>query len=214
MRALVVDDLESGRMVVGQGLTDAGFEICYARDGLEAMARLDEGWPDVIVSDFQMPRLDGLQLLRRVREVSDVPFVMITVFGSIPDCEAAMRQGADRFLQFARDSERVGEVARRLVEAVRERVGTDPGARGRRRGERLEATRPDRQEARCTAEEARARVQRELRAELQRLVVECRGNIAEMARRLGRDRSTVRYHLRRLGLLSAAGPNENRRRAS
>lgn len=214
MRALIVDDLESGRMIVGQGLIDAGFEISYARDGLEAMEMLDEGWPDVIVSDFQMPRLDGLQLLRRVREVSDVPFVMITVFGSIPDCEAAMRQGADRFLQFARDSERVGEVARGLVEAVRERVRTQPGARGACGGGRLDATLLDRQEAPCTAEEARARVQRELQSELQRLVVECRGNIAEMARRLGRDRSTVRYHLRRLGLLAADGSNENRRRAS
>jgi len=214
MRALVVDDLESGRMIVGQGLIEAGFEISYACDGLEAMERLAEGWPDVIVSDFQMPRLDGLQLLRRVREISDVPFVMITVFGSIPDCEAAMRQGADRFLQFARDSERVGEVARGLVEAWREPGGMDPGARRSPRGGRIGAAPLDRQEAPCTAEEARARVQRELQTELQRLVVECRGNIAEMARRLGRDRSTVRYHLRRLGLLAAEGPNANRRRAS
>lgn len=210
MRALVVDDLESGRMIVGRGLIDAGFEISYACDGLEAMERLHEGWPDVIVSDFQMPRLDGLQLLRRVREISEVPFVMITVYGSIPDCEAAMRHGADRFLQFARDSERVGEVARGLVEAMRGRVGMARAAGG----QLFEATRLDQQDMPCTAEEARARVQRELQTELQRLVVECRGNIAEMARRMGRDRSTVRYHLRRLGLLAAEGPNENRRRAS
>jgi DNA-binding NtrC family response regulator len=210
MRALVVDDLESGRRVVGRGLIEAGFEISYACDGLEAMERLHEGWPDVIVSDFQMPRVDGLQLLQRVREVSDVPLVMITVFGSIPDCEAAMRQGADRFLQFARDSERVGEVARGLVEAVRERVGP-----ARAPGGRLCRASPlDQQDMPCTAEEVRARVQRELRSELQRLLVECRGNIAEMARRLGRDRSTVRYHLRRLGLLASEAPKENRRPAS
>lgn len=210
MRALVVDDLQSGRMIVGQGLIDAGFEVSYAGDGLEAMERLHAGWPDVIVSDFQMPRLDGLQLLQRVREVSDVPFVMITVFGSIPDCEAAMRQGADRFLLFARDSERVGEVARGLVEAVREGGGTPRAPDGRlcRVAPLDQQTRP------CTAEEVRARVQRELQSELQRLVVECRGNIAEMARRLGRDRSTVRYHLRRLGLLAAEGPKENRRQAA
>jgi len=209
MRALVVDDLESGRMIVGRGLIDAGFEISYACDGVEAMVRLRETQPDVIVSDFQMPRLDGLQLLQRVREVSDVPFVMITVYGSIPDCERAMRQGADRFLQFARDSERVGEVARALVEAARERAGAVHGSGGK-----LPEVAPidDPRRVPCTAEEARARVQRELQHELQRLVVECRGNIAEMARRLGRDRSTVRYHLRRLGLLGVAEcPNENRR---
>jgi predicted transcriptional regulator len=52
-----------------------------------------------------------------------------------------------------------------------------------------------------TTEEARAMRHQELRGLLQRLVVDCRGNIAEIARRMDRDRSTVRYHLRRMGML-------------
>lgn len=195
MKALVVDDVEAGRIVLGTRLEDAGLEVHYACDGLDALRRLRSVSPDVVVSDLHMPSLDGLGLLARIRQLSDIPFVMITVFGSIPDCEAAIRQGADRFLQFARDAERVGAIARSLVEAHRERRAagswSDPMPDGR------ELDRPR------TAEEARARAQIELRLELQRLVVECRGNIAEIARRMGRDRSTVRYHLRRLGLLDA-----------
>ncbi len=52
-----------------------------------------------------------------------------------------------------------------------------------------------------TAEEARNLAERERFEELERLLVETRGNIAEMARRLGKDRSTIRYHLSRFGML-------------
>lgn len=52
-----------------------------------------------------------------------------------------------------------------------------------------------------TMEEARAQGRRELFERLEALLVETRGNVAEMARRLGKDRSTVRYHLRRFGML-------------
>ena len=104
----------------------------------------------------------------------------VTTFGSISECEQAMRAGADRFLQFRRDLATLGKVCRELLEQ---------GAPRRALAESL------------TAEEARALGQRELRNDLQRLVVECRGNIAEIARRTKRDRSTVRYHLRRMELL-------------
>jgi len=187
MRALVVDDLAKGREILGERLVEAGFEVSYAQDGIEALGVLRKLRPDLIVSDFQMPRLDGMGLLRRVRELSDVPFVMITDFGSIPDCEAAMRRGADRYLQFAQDVDRIGVVARSLVESM-----ADEGK---------PLADPDRP---VTAEEARIRAQVDLRAELQHLVVECHGNIAEIARRMARDRSTVRYHLRRFGLLEAS----------
>ena len=115
-----------------------------------------------------------------VRAVSDVPFVILTTFGSISECEQAMRAGADLFLQFRRDLARLGGLCRELLERSEPRRVLAQG---------------------LTAEEARALGQRELRSVLQRLVVECRGNIAEIARRTKRDRSTVRYHLRRMDLL-------------
>ena len=182
-RALVVDDLARGRQILGERLAQAGFAIRYAHDGLDALSAFARDEPDLIVTDCQMPRLDGIGLVRRVREISDVPVVMITAFGSIADCERAMRVGADRYLQFDPDLDRVGEVARELVS--RGAVGRVHRAIGG-----------------LTAAEARSLAKRELRDELQRLLVECRGNIAEMARRMGKDRSTIRYHLSRLGMLT------------
>jgi DNA-binding NtrC family response regulator len=185
--ALIVDDLADGREILGDRLARAGFAISYAADGLAAFNAFVQNQPDLIVTDSQMPRLNGIGLVRRVREISDVPVVMITAFGSIPDCEEAMRVGADRYLQFRRDLDRVGQVARELV--------TVRHARKDGNGRSNPAHRA------MTANDARLLAQQELRDELQKHLIDCRGNIAEMARRMGKDRSTIRYHLRRLGML-------------
>jgi DNA-binding NtrC family response regulator len=196
-RALVVDDLAEAREILGASLAEAGFMISYAADGMDAFSAFLRDQPDLIVTDWQMPRLNGLGLVRRVREISNVPVVMITAFGSIPDCEEALRVGADRYLQFRCDLDRLGEVARELVTI---KTSTDRVAGGRRKS------------ALCgmTVAEARSLAQQELREELQKQLVDCRGNIAEIARRMGRDRSTIRYHLQRMGMLQV----EERRSAS
>lgn len=186
-RALVVDDLPYARKAVGEQLSRVGFDLYYAEDGFAALAVFGKVQLDLIVTDCQMPRLDGLGLLRRVREVSDVPVVMITAFASISDCEEAIRLGANRYLQFRRDLDGVGSVACELV-------GGSPSKGGLRKL------------AVMTAGRARSLAREELRGELERLLVECRGNVAEMARRMGRDRSTIRYHLRQLGMLGEAKP--------
>jgi DNA-binding NtrC family response regulator len=146
--------------------------------------------PDLIVTDCQMPRLDGIGLLRQIREFSDVPVIIMTAFASIADCEKAIRLGANRYLQFRRDLDGVGSVACELV--------------GSSRAERGLTGLPD-----MTARRARSMAREELRGELEILLLDCRGNIAEMARRMGRDRSTIRYHLSRLGMLGERRPIRN-----
>jgi DNA-binding NtrC family response regulator len=182
-RVLIVDDYGAGREIVARALETAGFSISFAAVGREALDLLDDERPDVIVTDHHRPDVDAIDFVRRVRMVSDVPVVVLTAFGSIPECERAMREGASRFLQFRRDVDRLGSVARELIESGA------PRRFGRERREKR------------TAEQARALRQGAMRERLQRLVVECDGNLAEIARRIGRDRSTVRYHLRRMGRL-------------
>ncbi len=179
-RALVVNDLAAGREMVEKELLVAGFSVLFAADSREALGLLGAERPDLIVTEHRKPRLDGIELVRCVHAVSEVPVVILTAFGSISECERAMRAGADRFLQFRRDLARLGQLCRELVDGSEPRRVPGKG---------------------LTAEEARALGQRELRSRLQRLVVECRGNTAEIARRMNRDRSTVRYHLRRMDLL-------------
>lgn len=67
---------------------------------------------------------------------------------------------------------------------------------------------------RVTAAAVRRNARSELEAELARQLVDCRGNLAEVARRMGRDRSTIRYHLRRFGMLTENGPERPASRTS
>ncbi|HKB60143.1 MAG TPA: response regulator [Gallionellaceae bacterium] len=80
-RALVVDDSLSARRAVVQLLKDEGYEIRTANDGLEAVSVLERWIPDIIISDMEMPRMNGLELTSNVRhaeQTRDVPVIMIT----------------------------------------------------------------------------------------------------------------------------------------
>jgi DNA-binding NtrC family response regulator len=208
-RALVVDDLPGAREIIGDQLRGVGFTVLYAEDGLVAFDLFVREAPGLIVTDWRMPRLNGVGLVRRIREISNVPVVMLTAFGSIRDCEEAMRVGVDRYLQSGRDLQRVGEVARelmkdRIAEAKRGGIAKTP------RVPELGAGRFSLGGALWTAAEARSLAQQELRKELQKQLFECRGNVSEMARRMGKDRSTIRYHLRRLGMLESSTTRSTR----
>jgi DNA-binding NtrC family response regulator len=211
-RVLVVDDPAGARKRVVDRLVAAGFEIAYAKDGLDAIEMFECHPVDLVVTDWRMPRLNGLGLVRRLREVSDVPVVMITAFGSIPDCEQAIRVGADRYLEFERDLDRVGEIACELVQCriargpvwIRDGMQAGPRERGLNAHQPgAEADPLGRHVIWITASEARSLARREFRDELQRHCFECRGNVSEMARRMGKDRSTIRYHLRRFDMLES-----------
>lgn len=80
-RALVVDDSLSARRAVVQLLKDEGYEIRTANDGLEAVNILEKWIPDIIISDMEMPRMNGLELTSNIRhseQTKDVPVIMIT----------------------------------------------------------------------------------------------------------------------------------------
>ena len=86
-RVLVVDDDTFILRLCDQALRAEGYEVVALQDGAAAVERTTEGF-DAIVSDIQMPGLDGLQLLRRVRERDlDVPILLITADPSLDTAE-------------------------------------------------------------------------------------------------------------------------------
>ena len=178
--ALVVDDTAEARALLHEKLSACGFRVAQARDAFHALERLPEIAPDLVVTDLRMPGQDGIDLVRRIREFSDVPIIVITAYPSVPTCESALRGGAQRFLRWRHDLDRLGEVATELLSARGRKQADEGGVRD--------------------VAAARMRRQRELRDHLERLLAECQGNIARMAHRLGRDRATVVYHLRKFGL--------------
>jgi CheY-like chemotaxis protein len=80
-KVLIVDDSLSVRSSLSQLMSDGGYQVVTARDGLEAVNMLEEEAPDVVLTDLEMPRMNGLDLLGYIRNSNQwkpLPVVMIT----------------------------------------------------------------------------------------------------------------------------------------
>ncbi|MDQ3547580.1 MAG: response regulator, partial [Chloroflexota bacterium] len=98
---LVVDDEASIQKLVSSSLRRAGYDVTVASDGAEAMLRLSEAIPDLIVSDVMMPNIDGLELVQRVRAdpaIRTIPIVLLTAKGESEDIVTGLELGADDYL--------------------------------------------------------------------------------------------------------------------
>jgi DNA-binding NtrC family response regulator len=98
-RILIVDGEEDILYVLEGHLTRAGYCVTTARDGEEALTRFREGRHDLVIADVRMPKLDGLGLLKALREIdADLGVIMITGHGSIETAVEAMKIGAYDYL--------------------------------------------------------------------------------------------------------------------
>ena len=88
-RVLLVDDEISGAQVLGMILAEQGYVVTVVGDGRQALARLDEAAPDVLVTDFMMPFMNGADLVRAVREQPAYASLPVLVISGAP--EAALR---------------------------------------------------------------------------------------------------------------------------
>jgi two-component system KDP operon response regulator KdpE len=95
---MVVDDDPQIRRVLRTALVAHGYEAIDARNGEEAIERLAEEKPDLIILDMNMPRMNGLETCRAVRSTSDVPIIMVTVRDAESDKIQALDAGADDYV--------------------------------------------------------------------------------------------------------------------
>ncbi len=98
-RILVVDDDTAARSALTELLRDEGYQVRSAADGYKALGQLDEWPPDLVITDVNMPGMDGIELMRKIREKVDaVGVVVMTAFGSVENAVEAMQRGADDYL--------------------------------------------------------------------------------------------------------------------
>ena len=95
---LVVDD--ESRMVrfVRMNLELEGFQVAEASNGLEALEKVRDELPELVVLDVMMPEMDGFETLERLREISTVPVIMLTVKGDEEDRIRGLELGADDYV--------------------------------------------------------------------------------------------------------------------
>ncbi|MBA3326838.1 MAG: response regulator transcription factor [Solirubrobacterales bacterium] len=97
-RILLVDDENAIQTLLSYPLRKDGYEVVQAGDGREALARFDEGSYDLVVLDLMMPKLDGLEVCRRVRAKSTVPIIMLTAKNEEIDKVVGLELGADDYI--------------------------------------------------------------------------------------------------------------------
>lgn len=98
-RVLIVDDEKNMRWVLGEALRAEGYEIAEASDGKEALEKVSESVPDLMVLDHKMPAPDGMEVLRRIRAKGmSFPIIMLTAHGNVQTAVEAMKAGATEYL--------------------------------------------------------------------------------------------------------------------
>ncbi len=97
-RILLAEDEVALRDFVSRNLRARGFEVLEASNGLEALALWEREDPHLLILDIMMPRMDGLEVSRRVREHSSVPIIVLTALDSESDKVTALDLGADDYL--------------------------------------------------------------------------------------------------------------------
>jgi len=97
-KILVIDDEPSISKLLKHSLTSNGFEVFEAATGNEGIQRMIEKRPDLIILDFGLPDLTGLEVLHKIREWSKTPVIFLTVRDSDEDKVAALDGGADDYL--------------------------------------------------------------------------------------------------------------------
>lgn len=98
MTVMVVDDEPMVREVVTNYLERDGFTVEGISDGHEALQRLEQAIPDLVVLDVMLPAVDGLSVLRSIRQRSDVPVILLTARGEESDRVLGLELGADDYV--------------------------------------------------------------------------------------------------------------------
>lgn len=140
IRVLVVDDDRSSARIMVHQLRSAGYESLLVDSGFAALERLEQGGWDVVLSDLRMPHMDGLELLRRAKEIQPNVFVfLMSAYGTVTTAVEAMQAGASDFLTkpFPLEAltvrlDKIKELceARREIDSLRAIIWDGPGCFG------------------------------------------------------------------------------------
>ena len=102
MRALIIDDSRTMRMIIGKIIKELGYEISEAGNGLEALMRLDEiGTPELMLVDWNMPEMNGFDFLLAVRanpQHASARIIMVTTESELSQIAKALEAGANEYV--------------------------------------------------------------------------------------------------------------------
>jgi DNA-binding NtrC family response regulator len=116
-KILIVDDEPFNLDLLEQELADLGYSSERAGDGAQALEKIDKLNPDLVLLDYRMPEMNGIDVLREIRQrKKDLPVIMITAYGTIDVAVEAVKAGADDFVTKPFDSEHLAMVVKKALE--------------------------------------------------------------------------------------------------
>jgi two-component system chemotaxis response regulator CheY len=107
---LVADDSPSIRKFVSFALAAKGFEVISAGDGMEALEKLPNGNVNLVITDLNMPNVDGFELIKSIRdniEFKEIPIIILSSLGGKEEIEKGMKYGANSYLVKPFDPKRI-----------------------------------------------------------------------------------------------------------
>jgi len=114
---LIADDEQAQRLVLAGHLKQSGYEVLEADCGIAALEIASKNLIDVVLSDFKMPDITGLELLKKIRsENPETSVVIITAFGTIETAVEAMKEGAYDYLTKPVDLDELDLILRKIIE--------------------------------------------------------------------------------------------------
>ena len=120
VKILVTDDEAIIRESLRDWLSDVGHQVLIAENGSQALGIIEKEKPGIIIADLVMPGMDGIELLKRAKEISpNIEVIIITAYGSIPTAIAAMREGAYDYIEKPFCPEKAELLIEKLVEHQR-----------------------------------------------------------------------------------------------
>src|SRR6266850_2200998 len=116
-KILIADDEPSNRKILAQELVHKGFAVDTARGGKEALAKIESAPPSLVILDYMMPDLSGLEVLKELRNRgNDTPVILITAYGSVERAVEVMKAGAYDFITRPFDPDYIELVVRKAIE--------------------------------------------------------------------------------------------------
>jgi DNA-binding response OmpR family regulator len=121
-RILLVDDDPNMLVLLADQLRADGYEVITARDGTEALRRLRSSWPDLLIIDMMMPRMDGLTLAREIKSQADLPIIVLSAIDAGDSKADLLEEVAEDYVtkpyHYPELRARINRVLRRLGDKV------------------------------------------------------------------------------------------------
>src|SRR5208337_1148772 len=115
-KILVVDDEPEFCRLLASVLTEMGYEVSTASGGRQGLAKIRKNPPDLVFLDIKMPRMDGLECLRRLQKSKRKPVIVVmTGFGDIQSAREALRLGAEEYISKPFDLDDLKQLVNELV---------------------------------------------------------------------------------------------------